>query len=278
MTVIDHANFVRTRSIGYANDILRSRRLILELTHREFRSRHLGSALGFIWAFTHPAIMMVIYCVVFIYAMPTRDSVYGKPFLLWLLAGLVPWFLAADSIGGGASAVTDNRFLVKKVVFRITLLPVVRLLSNLPVHLFLLTTVICIFWVRGSPPTWYTLQALYYLFSLMVFCLGCTLLLSAIVPFLKDLGQLVAVILQIAFWVTPLIWHFSGTPSTLAKTIVNLNPLCYIVEGYRDSLVYHVAFWHHWIITIYFWCVTFTMLLIGGLVFSRLRAHFADVL
>lgn len=277
MTVIDHANFVRTRSIGYASDILRSRRLILELTHREFRSRHLGSALGFIWAFTHPAIMMTIYCIVFTYAWhpaPVND----KPYLIWILAGLVPWFLAADGIGGGATAVTDNRFLVKKVVFRITLLPVVRLLSNLPVHLFLLTTVICIFWVRGVPPTWYTLQAIYYLFALMTFCLGCSLLLSAIVPFLKDLGQLVAVILQIAFWVTPLIWHFDGTPSRLANTLVHLNPLCYIIEGYRDSLVYQIPFWRHWEITIYFWAVTFTMLLVGGLVFSRLRAHFADVL
>jgi ABC-type polysaccharide/polyol phosphate export permease len=276
MTVIDHANFVRTRSIGYASDILRSRRLILELTHREFRSRHLGSALGFIWAFTHPAIMMLIYCLVFIYAWHPKD-VAGKPYLIWILAGLVPWFLAADGIGGGASAVTDNRFLVKKVVFRITLLPVVRLLSNLPVHLFLLAAVICIFWARGVPPSWYTLQAIYYLLALLTFCLGCSLLLSAVVPFLKDLGQLVAVILQIAFWVTPLIWHLDH-PSALPQTLVFLNPLAYIVEGYRDSLVYHVAFWHHWLITIYFWCVTFTMLLVGGLVFSRLRAHFADVL
>ncbi len=262
--------------INYGRDIVRNRGIIVELTRREFKARHLGSGLGLLWSFMHPAILTTIYCVVFTFGLPV-GPINGVPFLVWILSGMVCWFVASDIIGGGASAVTDNRFLVKKVVFRITLLPVIRLLSNLPVHLFLLLVVVAICWCRGYPPTWYTLQVFYYLGCLVALGLGWTLLMSALVPFLKDVGQLVQVILVFAFWASPLIWHVEKFEGTY-KFVAYLNPLCYIVQGYRESLVTHIAFWHHPPITIYFWCFTLGMLFVGGLVFSRLRPHFADVL
>jgi lipopolysaccharide transport system permease protein/teichoic acid transport system permease protein len=275
--VVDRLASFGRGAVSYALDIYRNRWLIAELTRREFKARHLGSALGFIWAFTHPGIMMLIYWYVFTYRLSGVGPVNNAPFLIWILAGLVPWFLASDSIAGGASAVTDNRFLVKKVVFRVSLLPIIRLLSNLPVHLFLVIVIIAIFWARGYPPTWFTFQVLYYLAALLALGLGWTLLMSAMVPFLKDIGQIVQVILQMAFWITPLIWHVEGA-SDHDKTLAYLNPLCYIVQGYRESLVYHVGFWRHWQVGAYYWSVTLLMLIVGALVFSRLRAHFADVL
>jgi ABC-type polysaccharide/polyol phosphate export permease len=270
---------VCTRSIGYVSGILRNRSLILQLTYREFRARHLGSALGLIWSFVHPGVMMAIYCLVFTYALkPT--PIAGAPFLVWILAGLVPWFLVSDCIASGSSVIMDNRFLVKKVVFRVSLLPVVRLLTNLPVHAFLLVVIMGIFWKLGYPPTIYTLQIFYYLAALMVLALGWTLLTSALVPFLKDLGQVVAVILQIAFWVTPLIWNTENIDHSnkTVMTLVNLNPATYIVQGYRESMVYHQVFWHHPLIGAYYWGVSLTILVIGGAVFAKLQRHFADVL
>jgi ABC-type polysaccharide/polyol phosphate export permease len=275
---------VIVKSIGYARDILHSRRLILDLTSREFRSRHLGSALGLLWAFIHPALLMTIYYLVFNYALNAGPIVYKQtdhpdmkvPFLVWLLAGMVPWFIISDTIAGGASAITDNRFLVKKVVFRVSLLPIVRLLSNLPVHFFLLLVVTGICWKYGYVPSWYTLQSLYYLFALLVLGLGWSLLMAAIVPFLKDIGQIVQVILTFAFWGTPLIWNIETHEKY--KLEAYLNPVCYVVQGYRESLIYRQGFWHHPPITAYFWTFTLSLLIIGGLVFSRLRAHFADVL
>ncbi len=262
-------------SVGYAGDILRSRRLILELTHREFRARHLGSALGLLWAFVHPAVMMVLYYVFINMLHP--GNILGAPFLVWLLAGMVPWFFISDTLAGGASAVTDNRFLVKKVVFRVSLLPIVRLLSNLPVHLFLVSVILGILWGYGYRPCWHTLQLLYYMGAFVVLGLGWSLLMSAMVPFLKDLGQVVAVILQIAFWVTPLIWNVETMSPGYAR-LAYLNPATYIVQGYRQSLVYHQWFWQHPVVTAYYWSFSLVLLAVGGLVFARLRGHFADVL
>ncbi len=262
--------------INYGRQIVRNRGIIVELSRREFKARHLGSGLGLLWSFMHPAILTTIYCLVFTFAMPV-GAVNGVPFLLWILAGMVPWFIASEIIGGAATAVTDNRFLVKKVVFQITLLPVIRLLSNIPVHLFLLLVLVIICWARGYPPSWYAPQICYYLACLLALGLGWTLLMSALVPFLKDVGQFVQVTLQIAFWASPLIWRVENFPASW-KTVAYLNPLCYIVQGYRESLLTHIPVWQHPLITLYFWMFTLTLLIVGGLVFSRLRPHFADVL
>jgi lipopolysaccharide transport system permease protein/teichoic acid transport system permease protein len=276
-----------SRAIAYARDILRSRRLILELTHREFRSRHLGSGLGLLWAFVHPAVMMCLYYIVLGKLLAPGTLTYTRTtgevrvvqFLPWLLAGLLPWFLISDVLAASASAITDNRFLVKKVVFNVGLIPVIRLLSNVPVHLFLLLAIQLICWTMGYPPCWHSFQILYYLGAGMILGIGWALLVSAIVPFHKDALQMVAVILQIAFWITPLIWNperFTDHP--LAKKLIYLVPTTYIVQGYRDSMVYHEWFWIHPLATAYFWVFAIGMLILGGSVFARLRPHFADVL
>jgi lipopolysaccharide transport system permease protein/teichoic acid transport system permease protein len=277
--------FIKT-AIAYARDILRSRRLILELTHREFRSRHLGSGLGLLWAFVHPAIMMCLYYIVLGKIMAPGPLSYTRttgevrviPFLPWLLAGLLPWFFISDTLAGVASAVMDNRFLVKKVVFNVGLIPVIRLLSNIPVHLFLLVVIQMICWTKGYPPCWHSVQILYYLGAAMILGIGWALLVSAIVPFHKDALQVVAVILQIAFWITPLIWHPENFTEPWKKKAIYIVPTTYIVQGYRDSMVYHEWFWIHPLATAYFWVIALGMLILGGSVFARLRPHFADVL
>jgi lipopolysaccharide transport system permease protein/teichoic acid transport system permease protein len=279
MNLAERAGFVVSSFVGYVRGIQQNRSLIVQLTYREFRARHLGSGLGLIWSFVHPGVMMTIYYLVFNYALHP-DPINKAPFLVWLLAGMIPWFVISDMIAGGASSITDNRFLVKKVVFRTSLLPIVRLLSNLPVHLFLILVITGIFWSYGYRPTWFSLQLLYYLFALLMLALGWSLLMSAIVPFLKDVGQIVQVILQAGFWATPLIWNLGmlGKGWTVKSVIAHLNPICYIVEGYRDSMVYHIPFWEHPVIGAYYWALTLSMLIGGALVFSRLRSHFADVL
>jgi ABC-type polysaccharide/polyol phosphate export permease len=274
--MVNQAVYLSHGFAEYVGEIVRSRRLILDLTKREFRSRFLGSAFGLIWAFIHPAVLMFIYWVVFGFFL-NGGPINGVPFVVWLLAGLVPWFFAADCIATGGNVIIENRFLVKKVVFRVSLLPVVRLFSLLPVHLFFLVVITLICWGYGYPPSWYTLQLVYYLFALGALALGMSWLISALVPFLKDLAQVVAVLLQIIFWMTPIVWQVQRIPADY-RWILFLNPLYYIIQGYRDSLVEHVWFWEHPMAAAYYWAVTAFFVSVGGLVFLRMQSHFADVL
>ncbi|MGD0464549.1 MAG: ABC transporter permease [Tepidisphaeraceae bacterium] len=275
--MVGYTKYLANGFVQYGREVLRSRRLIYELTRREFRSRYLGSAFGLTWAFIHPAVMMLIYWVVFRFALKSAGPVDGVPFVVWLLTGLVPWFFAAESIGAGSSIIIDNRFLVKKVVFRVSLLPVVRIFSMLPVHLFFVLGVSVVLLAYGYYPNLQSLQVFYYLAAMMCLSLGFSLLMSALVPFLKDLSQVLQVLVQILFWLTPLVWPESNLPGK-NRWMLELNPLNYIVRGYRESLARHVWIWQHPLASAYYWSVTAMFLVVGGIVFLRLQSHFADML
>jgi len=95
--------------------------------------------------------------------------------------------------------------------------------------------------------------------------------------FFKDLGQLINIFLQIGIWATPIMWSYNIIPEKY-QWIVKLNPMLYIVEGYRDSFINNIWFWEKQIQTIYFWLISLSLFFMGAIIFKRLKPHFADVL
>ena len=136
-----------------------------------------------------------------------------------------------------------------------------------------------IYLIYGYYPDLYWLQLIYYSGCMFVFLLGLIYLNSAIVVFFRDLSQLVNVILQIWIWATPIMWNID-TMNLNGKllSVFKLNPMYYIINGYRDSMLNKVWFWEHPKLTILFWVVTVLVFGFGVRIFRRLKVHFADVL
>ena len=171
-----------------------------------------------------------------------------------------------------------DRFLVKKVAFSMGMLPLIKIFSALIIHFFFITVIFLMFMIYGYPPSLYNLQVLYYLFCTIVLLLGISWLTASLSLFLRDTGQIVTMILQFAFWMTPIFWSPKNL-STKTLNLIKLNPIYYIVEGYRESFIYKTWFWEkHYMLTFYFWCVALFFFFLGAVVFRRLRPHFADVL
>ena len=260
-----------------------SRKLIARLSVNDFKTKFAGSYLGIIWAFVQPVIMIFVYWFVFekgLKPVPVKNAAGVEiPFLLWLMAGLVPWFFFSDALSGGTRALLDYSYLVKKVVFRIDILPIVKVISAVFVHLFFLAFEVLVYVLYGYYPDLYTLQVVYYSVCLLVLVLGLTYLTSALVVFFRDLNQVINIALQVGIWATPIMWNMDTMDiGTGLKTVLMLNPLYYIVQGYRDSLIGKTAFWERPGLTVYFWIFTLVFLGLGTGVFKKLRMHFADVL
>ena len=100
---------------------------------------------------------------------------------------------------------------------------------------------------------------------------------SALNVFLRDVAQLVTVALQVGFWVTPIFWDIQMMPARV-QWFLKLNPVYYIIQGYRDSFISSTPFWHHPLYTLYFWCITGVVLVGGAMIFKRLKPQFSDVL
>ena len=198
------------------------------------------------------------------------------PFSIYLVTGMVAWLHFASNFSANTDAIRGYSFLVKKVDFRLSVLPIVQMLSSLIVHFVMTIAAICIAWMQGYPPSIYTLQLFYYLFAMSTLLLGLGWMTSSMSIFAKDIAKVVAIFIQFGFWLTPIFWNISMVPDR-HKWIIELNPMYYIVEGYRDSIVAQVPFWER-DNTLYFWVITVLLLFFGISIYRRLRPHFAEVI
>ncbi|MFF2480881.1 ABC transporter permease [Paenibacillus sp. NPDC058071] len=257
-------------------EFVKIQKFILEFSIKDFKARYLGSFLGVLWAFIQPTIQILIFWFVFqvgFKSMPVDDF----PFILWLISAMIPWFFISDSIQHSTNSIVDNSYLVKKVVFRVSILPVAKIYSALYIHLFFIFFMMAMFAIYGYWPSLYNLQILYYLPAASLLILGISWITSSLVIFLKDVGQFISMMLQFGFWLTPIFYSLDIVPERF-QLLFKLNPFYYIIDGYRNSFVYHEWFWEHPRMTLYYWVVTLFVLAVGTLVFKKLRPHFADVL
>ncbi len=250
--------------------------LIMEMTKRDISTRYVGSFLGFFWAFINPLLMISILWFVFSVGLRVRPS-GDVPFVVFLTAGMAIWITFTEVINLSTGVIVNNSHLVKKVVFQLSILPVVKLVGSFVTHSIFLLMLMSLILLHGMPFSIYWFQALYYFGAMSTLALGLGWIFSSVNIFARDTGQIVNIILQFGFWGTPIFWDIGIMPEKI-QFIIKFNPMYYIVQGYRESFIYFVPFWKHPVMTLYFWVVAIFIFVIGALIFRRLRPHFADVL
>lgn len=260
----------------FIKDIYRNRFIIYQLTKRDYKNRYLGSFLGFIWTIIQPLVMILVLWFVFVTAFK-NGSVNEIPFIAWLTIGLIPWYFFSEALISSTGVLQEYSYIVKKMQFQTAILPIIKLLSTFITHAIFIVIGIIILLMSGVHFSIYWFQALYYLAAMIIFLLGLSWIVSSLQVFVKDVAQIISVILQFGFWLTPMLWNFNILPEKY-HFLFKLNPMFYIVEGYRNSFLYHVPFWKNPNMTIYFWVITIAVLIIGTIIFRKLKSHFADVL
>lgn len=260
-------------------ELYRNRKLIFKLAKNDFKTRFAGSYLGIVWAFVQPVVTVLVYW--FVFQVGLRSGNIGNfPFVLWLVAGLVPWFFFSEALNSATNALIEYSYLVKKVVFKISILPIIKLISALFVHVFFVGFTLILYSCYGYFPDLYSLQVIYYTFCMFVFVLGLSYATCAVVIFFRDLTQIISILLQVGVWITPIMWQIESVEVLSGGLMMffKLNPMYYIVSGYRDALINKVWFWDNFYLTICFWLITAGVFGFGALIFKRLKVHFADVL
>lgn len=262
--------------ILWIRDILKNGSLIFELAVTDFKTRYASSYLGAVWAFVQPIVVISIYVLVFGVGFKSTP-VNGYPFVPWMIAGIIPWFYFQDSITMATNSLTEYNYLVKKVVFDVRILPLVKIVAALIIHIAFLILAVTIHVGYGIMPSLYYIQLFYYCLCATVLALGIAYLTTALNVFFPDLQQIINIVLQFGIWLTPIMWNQMMFGEQGLK-IVQLNPFYYVVSGYRDCFYNKVAFWDKPGLTIYFWVIACGCFILGTYVFQKLEKHFADVL
>lgn len=265
-----------SRTKDFFADIYTKRRLIFELAKRDFQKQYMGSYLGFVWVFLEPFLFILILYFVFTIGL-RRGASIEMPFITYLVSGMIAWMYFAQMLSATSGVIKSHRFLVNRKDFRLSILPIIKLLSGLIPHLFFILLALLICWGKGYPPSFFSAQILYYFFALMSLLLGLGWITSSTILFVNDVGKVVKLVIRFGFWLTPIFWNINMIPARY-QWLIQLNPVYYIVNGYRDSLVRQVPFWHHPVNTVYFWIFSLLILYCGITLFGKLRPHIAEVI
>lgn len=257
--------------------IWRNRRLIASLVRREITARYRGSLGGTLWTILHPLLLMLTYFFVFGIVLQTRFGTdpSRSGFVLYFLAGMLPWLPIAEAVGRSPAAILENRNFVKKLVFPVETLPVNYVLAGLVTEAFALAIFLLLLTVtRGVPPvTLLWLPAL--LVPQFLLTLGVCWTLSALGVFLRDLGQMIGFVLTLVFFLTPICYPETSLPGW-AHQVLTKNPVFVLVNAYRDILLNGHA--PDWVglgaLTVFATALFFA----GHALFWRLRKTFADVI
>lgn len=263
--------------LSLVKELNNNKTLIWNLSKNDFKTKYAGSYLGITWAFIQPMVTMLVYWFVFEFGLKVGTTKKDVPFILWFMSGMIPWFFFQEALLNATNCMLEYNYLVKKVVFKISVLPIVKIVSALFVHLVFIGFILIIGSIYEFYPSKYTIQLVYYSFCTFFIVLSLSYITSAIVIFFKDFGQIINIFLQIGMWITPIMWDYGIVPQEF-QWIVKLNPMCYIVEGYRDTIINKVWFFERYFQTAYFWVMALGMFVIGAMIFKRLKPHFADVL
>ncbi len=251
--------------------------LILNLGINDFKKRYTSSILGFVWAFIKPTATIAVLYIVFTVGLRSTP-VDGVPFIVWMCCGLIPWFYISEGILASANSLHEYNFLVKKVVFPISVLPVVKIISSIIVHLFLVCILLVISVSNGMPFIVHFVQLIYYIICATALIASVSWLFTSFSSFLKDFSPLLDIVMQIGMWATPIMWNYTMISDSNLRFIALVNPVFYITEGFRESIIYGVWFFEKPLETLYFWSFVALFTIFGASVFKKLRPSFADVL
>ncbi len=261
--------------VDFVKQIYLNRSIIWELTKRDFRIKYINNIFGLSWAILEPLAMMLILWFIFTYV--RSGTTMEIPFATYLITGIVAYDFFNKTLNSATRSFKSFGFLISKVNFRAALIPLVKIASEVMIHIIILVIVAVILVFNDIPVTLYWLQVFYYLFASCVLLIGVTWLTSSISLFFPDINYIVTIVMRVLFFFTPIFWDPRGMPNEFL-IYFRFNPLFYIVDGYRESLIYQVPFWIHHQNTMYFWGMTLFFFVIGVFVFKRLRPHFADAI
>ena len=255
--------------MNFFKELYHYRELLKTNVKKDIRGKYKGSFLGILWSFINPLLQVLVYALVFPYIMKVETENY----LIFLICGIIPWTWFITSISQGTTSITNNANLIKKVYFPREILPISVVTSGL-VNFLISCLIILIFVIFGGLGiTWHLIFLPLIIIVQYVFTLALIFVLSAFNVYVKDVEYIVAFIINMLFYATPILYTtemFSGPILWLFR----LNPLAHLINAYRDVFyVHHIPNLINLSILL---GVSILLVVICYIIFKKLEKRFAE--
>ena len=262
----------RSSDVDIFRVLWRHRALVVVLVRRELAARYRASLLGYFWSLLNPLMLLAVYAIVFTTVFKPRMA-GAQPYALFLFAGLLPWLFFSGALLDAAVTLVDNGPLLAKVVCPAEIFPAVTVLSHLVHHVLALPVLLVALAgcaaVGWHPFPWTIVLLPLALIPWLLTAGGLALAISALAVHFRDIRDLVANLLNLLFFGTPIIYTLNGIHVRWLWELLRLNPMTSLIRVYRSlAFTGHIAGPLEWIIAITTGIVVW---LAGAWLFGRLR-------
>ena len=251
---------------------------IAKLSLFELRKKSRGAVLSWAWFFIRPA--MYIFCFWFALEIGLRvgRSVGDGPYLLWLCAGLIPWFFMQEMFSAGCDVLHRYPYLVNKIKFPISGISSIFTGAQMIIQLMLQAVLFIIYFLYGQPLDIYLLQVPLMLIIMYVFWTMFSILFSQLSALSKDVANLIHALSTPFFWLSGVIFNIKAINVDWIQTLMNYNPVTFFVVVSRDAFYDKVWFWEDPNLCFGFGVVFILTLVLMVWVYSKFNEEVADAL
>jgi ABC-type polysaccharide/polyol phosphate export permease len=260
----------------FARNLVYRKSLLFQLVKRDFQQRYVGSAAGWVWSIIHPLVLLAVYTFIYVYCLhQTLEGEVTTSYPLFLFAGMLPWLLFSETVTRSSGSIVEQANLITKTMFPSEILPVSIFLSSLVSHAMVAVLVAVAAGVMLGHLNAALLLVPVYVLLTGLFAIGLGWIAAALQVYLRDTAQLVVVAMTFWFWLTPIFIREKSFPPRM-QWVLWLNPMAYVVRGYRTMLLDVKAPPLHDVAVATGFAVG--AFVCGGLFFRQMKKGFADVL
>ena len=252
---------------------LQNKFLIIKTSIMNTEKQTLRSSLGIMWTYFHDIIYILVF-ILFRMLVSGNTTVYGMNNIIYLVTGMIPWFVISDVLSQGTMSIRNNRGIIQSIDLPAVIWPTIDVCSIFMKRLFSFVMLFIIVYVAGYAKYFSSILFVYYIGCLLVLTISMNLLISAFMAISDDFRQLFFAFVRILIYTMPILWDFSRIESTVLRILLKVNPMVYVINGFRDAFVLGPT--QSLLHASYFWLCIILMFATGCFVQSKLNKYYAD--
>lgn len=264
------------------NTIIKEHKLykkqIITLAKYDIIKSYRGAKLGWIWAIIKPMITIFTYWFTLAIGLKVSKDMYGYPYFLWLISGIIPWFYINEMLTHTSNSMNKYSYLINKMNFPTSIIPTFVSLAKLFIHCILVLIMLAIFLICNQKFDVYYLQIPLYTILMVVFFTAFSLLTSVLSVMSKDFLNLIKSIVHTLFWLSGIIWDVDGLKITWLKKLLYFNPITFIVNGYRNCFIKKIWIWEQPIQLIVFAIITIIIIILACYIYNKNKKDIPDII
>ncbi|AQW22126.1 Teichoic acid translocation permease TagG [Lentilactobacillus curieae] len=253
--------------------------IIFRISRYEDKAEYQSHYLGLVWEYLYPLIQIGIYWVVFGVGLKHGSSTHGVGYLPWMVIGITPWFFMNRAVLDASKSIYERVGMVSKMKFPVSVLPTIKVVSNLTTFWTMLVFTILIGLLNKVYPAVSWFEWIYYFICMIAWLIAFGIFNSTISVLVRDYRILLQSVMRMLFYLSGVLFNFetNAFPAPMVR-ILQLNPFFYVINGFRQAMFGEGHFWQQGTLTIVFWGFVLFFLLVGSHLHYKFRSRFVDLI